>query len=230
MISDFVDLAPKRNRGWPWPEDSFGLTPMFAEDGWCHSCGVPRHEQTGSLILQKKQFKTSGRAWVPNWRFDVVCVEREFAERLSAQHRVEWRPVEWRGEPPVVASQLVAPVAGEAWFDPEELRDRLIEEHGRAGAQCPECGVWRWLPLGFRPIPPMTEFALPALLDVPGFDDLDIAASPEWFGDGLQAFRPLLFRRELADVLVAASPRDFEIVTPDVKSEMGTRRRSRPRT
>ena len=61
---------------------------MFGEDVWGHACSVPRLEQTGSLILQKKQFKTSGRAWMPNWQCDVVCVEREFAERLSAQNRV----------------------------------------------------------------------------------------------------------------------------------------------
>ena len=73
----------------------------------------------------------------------------------------------------------------------------------------------------------MSEAVYPPLLDVPGLDAVDVAASPEWFGDGLKAFRLLLFRRELADVLVAASPRDFEIVTPSVKSEIGTRRRSR---
>jgi hypothetical protein len=216
-MTDFVDLAPKRNRGWPWPEDSFGLTPMFGEDGWCHSCGVPRREQTGSLVLQRKQFKTTGRVWMPEWLFDVVCGEREFAESLAAEYRLEWRDVEWRGEPPVVASQLVVPVVGERWFDPDELGARTTEAHGKAGAECPECGVWRWLPLGFTPLPPMSEVVFPPLLDIPELDAVDVAASPEFFGDGMQAYRLLLFRRELADALVAASPRDFEIVTPSVK-------------
>jgi hypothetical protein len=35
----------------------------------------------------------------------------------------------------------------------------------------------------------------------------DVIASPEVFGDGLQSFRHLLFRRELADYLLAAAPR-----------------------
>jgi hypothetical protein len=55
-------LSLKRNRGWPWPENSYGLTPLFGEDGWCRSCGVPRHPQTGSLILQRKSFKVRGAA------------------------------------------------------------------------------------------------------------------------------------------------------------------------
>ena len=38
-----------------------------------------------------------------------------------------------------------------------------------------------------------------------------IAASPEWFGDGWSAFREILVRRELAELIVASSPRDFRI-------------------
>jgi hypothetical protein len=34
-----------------------------------------------------------------------------------------------------------------------------------------------------------SDEVLPPLLDVPGLKDVDVAASPEWFGDGWQAFR-----------------------------------------
>jgi hypothetical protein len=42
-------------------------------------------------------------------------------------------------------------------------------------------------------------------------DGVDVAASPEWFGDGWQAFRQILFRRPLAELIANASPRDFRI-------------------
>jgi hypothetical protein len=42
---DFVQLDWKRNRGWPWPEDSWGLDSMYGPDGWCHACGIPLREQ-----------------------------------------------------------------------------------------------------------------------------------------------------------------------------------------
>lgn len=38
-----------------------------------------------------------------------------------------------------------------------------------------------------------------------------VAASPEWFGDGCQAFRQIIVRRRLAEMMVEASPRDFRI-------------------
>lgn len=41
--------------------------------------------------------------------------------------------------------------------------------------------------------------------------DVDIATSPEWFGDGLEAFRQVLVRRQLAEIIAAASPKDFLI-------------------
>lgn len=36
-MTEYVELHLERNRGWPWPEDSWGLTPTFGEDGWCHA-------------------------------------------------------------------------------------------------------------------------------------------------------------------------------------------------
>jgi hypothetical protein len=46
---------------------------------------------------------------------------------------------------------------------------------------------------------------------VPGLQELDVAASPEWFGDGWNAFRQILVRRELPELVVETSPRDFRI-------------------
>jgi hypothetical protein len=41
----------------------------------------------------------------------------------------------------------------------------------------------------------------------------DVIASPEWFGDGHRSFRQVLVRRELAELISAASPKDFKAVT-----------------
>jgi hypothetical protein len=208
-VRDFVELALRRNRGWPWPEDSWGLTPMFGEDGWCHSCGVPRRAQSGNLVLQRKGVKTVKGAWTPNWQFDAICLERGLAERVAGGFRVELRDVDWHASPPGEAKQIVVPTVGEAWFDPGQLQDRLVAVHATAGARCGDCGVWRWMPLGFSPVPPLTDEVLPSLLEIAGLDAVDVAASPEWFGDGWKAFGQILVRRELGQMLVEASPRDF---------------------
>lgn len=128
---------------------------MFGEDGWCRSCGVPRHGQTGNLVLQTKGLKSIAGAWTPNWQFDVICVERELAARIADRFRVELRDVDWRGDAPGEAKQIVAPTVGEAWFDPGQLREKAMAVHGSAGALCPDCRVWRWMPLGFAPVPPL---------------------------------------------------------------------------
>ena len=67
------------------------------------------------------------------------------------------------------------------------------------------------MPLSFAPVPPLTDEVLPRLLDVAGLEDVDVAASPEWFGDGWNAYRQILVRRELAQLVVDAGPRDFRI-------------------
>lgn len=64
-VIEFVEFGLTRNSGWPWPEDSWGLDPMFGEDGWCRSCGVPRRPQSGSLVLQRKGAVAEG-VWIPN--------------------------------------------------------------------------------------------------------------------------------------------------------------------
>jgi hypothetical protein len=67
------------------------------------------------------------------------------------------------------------------------------------------------MPTGFDPVPPLTDETLPPLLEIAGMDAFDVAASPEWFGDGSKAFRQILVRRELAQIIADASPRDFRI-------------------
>ncbi len=201
-MTEFVGLYFKRNRGWPWPEDSWGLTPMFGEDGRCHSCGVPRHAQTGSIILQRKGVTVAG-AWVPYWRYDVICVECSVAVRAAERFDLNLRRVDWHASSPGEAMQIVVSTIGDAWFDEDELRESAIERHGSDGARCAECGTWRWMPLACGRLPPLRI--------TPPLGDVAIAASPEWFGDGWKAFRQILMRRELAELLAAASPRDFRV-------------------
>jgi len=85
----------------------------------------------------------------------------------------------------------------------------MADHDGHVGARCSECGVWRWLPMGFTLVPPLSDQVLPPLLEVPGLADVDVAASPEWFGDGWKSFRQVVVRRALAELIVDASPRDF---------------------
>ncbi len=58
---------------------------------------------------------------------------------------------------------------------------------------------------------PLAFGALPPLRITPPLGDVDIAASPEWFGDGWQCFRQILVRRPLAEMIAGASPRDFTV-------------------
>lgn len=202
-MNDFVELRWKRNRGWPVPESSWGLTPMFGEDGWCHSCGVPRRPQTGSLVLSRKGMARVEGAWIPNWQFDVVCLERSLADEVAKIFDVELREIAWPRAAPGEAMQMVVPTVGESWFDVDELRSAAVARHGVDGARCSDCGVWRWMPLSFDFLPPV-QIAPPP-------DDVDVAASPEWFGDGWQAFRQVLVRRELAELIAQTSTRDFRV-------------------
>lgn len=71
--------------------------------------------------------------------------------------------------------------------------------------------MWKWMPLSFGRLPPV--------LDATSLADDDIVASPEWFGDGMRAFRQVLVRRELAELLRNVSPRDFELEEVDVTFE-----------
>ena len=182
-MRDFVALSAKRHRGWPWPEKSWGRTPMYGADGWCRACGIPSRPQCGPLTLQRSGLTVSG-AWTPYWVYGTICLASELAEQVAARFRVDLRDVAWPKTSAGDVRQVVVPVVGERWFDPDELERRATARHGRAGAICQECGVWRWMPLGFAPVPQLGSEVLPAVLHVPELDDVDVAASPEWFGDG----------------------------------------------
>ena len=176
-LMGFVKLQLQRNRGWPWPDDSWGLSSMFGDNGWCHSCGVPRHPQTGPLTLRRKGLVPVRGCWVPSWRFDAICVERSVTVGVSDRFNVDLREVAWHGAAPGEALQFVAPSVGDAWFDPDQLRNKAIERHGESEARCPECGIWRWMPLAFGLLPPV--------IVSPEWAQHDVIASPEWFGAGL---------------------------------------------
>jgi hypothetical protein len=197
---DFVELSLKRNRGWPWPECSFGLAPMFGDDGWCRSCGIPTREQSGSLVLQAKGMSKAEGAWVPYWRYDAICLSEELASVVADRFVVELRGVEWRGRgTPPPASQVVVASGNEPWFDETALREVLVTEHGTAGAECGECGVWRWMPLASERLPTPTIVA----------SGSDVVASPEWFGDGFKSFRQIAVSASLGELIGSSSPRDF---------------------
>ena len=199
-MSDYVRLHLKRNRGWPWPDESWGLAPMYGEDGWCRSCGVPMRTQCGDLVLRRSGPRDG--AWVPNWRFDAICLSQPLADTVRGQFDVELRSVAWRGKEGAPAFQIVAPSVGDEWYDPDELRQATVAAHGTPGARCDACGIWRWMPLAGGALPSRR-------IDLDAESGLGVVASPEWFGDGLQAFRELRVRRGLAELLAQASPRDF---------------------
>lgn len=105
VMEPLAALILRRNRGWAWPEDSFGLTPMYGEDGWCQACGVPQRPQSGNLVLQRKGFAQVRGAWAPNWRYDMICLEKGTAERIAQDHAIDLRPVSWPRTSPGEAMQ-----------------------------------------------------------------------------------------------------------------------------
>lgn len=154
-------------------------------------------------MLERKGFSSVKGAWVPYWQWEAISMAEAVARMVRAGHGVDLRPVRWHGTTPGAAEQIVAPVVGDQWFDPEQLRAAAIQAHGTAGAECAACGVWRWMPLPLEKLPPLRMEQL--------HSGPDVVASPEWFGDGWNACREVLVRRRLAELLVRASPRDFEI-------------------
>lgn len=201
-MNNYVEIVLRRNRGWPWPEDSWGLTPMFGESGWCRSCGVPKHPQTGSIVLQQKGLKIEG-GWVPNWQFDVYCLAQPLALEARERFKVQLMPVASVSGPNLEASQIFIPSSTTPWFDRSELTRLIAPIHGEASETCGECDVTRWMPVGMDvlPMPPADVF-----IDQPA-----VIASPEWFGAGKQSFRQILWRPDIAQFLVASSPKDFKI-------------------
>lgn len=82
--------------------------------------------------------------------------------------------------------------------------DLAVARHGVAGETCLSCGTWRWMPV------PTSE--LPFVEDDAALGGVDAASSPEWFGAGHQSYRQMIFRRELAELLAEASPKDFKVL------------------
>ncbi len=201
-MSDYVEIVLRRNRGWPWPENSWGLTPMYGEDGWCHTCGVPKRAQTGPIVLQRKGLKIEG-AWVPNWQFDVYCLAPAIADAASERFGIGLRPIASVTEPIIDASQVAIDSTAEPWFDLADLNRLIASIHGHASETCSECGVTRWMPVGMDVLPGPPDSVMA--------EQPAVVASPEWFGAGKQSFRQILWRRDVADFLLASSPKDFKL-------------------
>lgn len=50
------------------------------------------------------------------------------------------------------------------------------------------------------------------LLDIGrSMDGRPVAASREWFGDGMRSFSQIAWRRDLAEFIVETSPKDFAV-------------------
>lgn len=205
--ADWVALSPRFTPGWPWPEDSYGLSPMYGEDGWCRGCGTPLVKQSGVLTIQGSKFPRAD-VWMPNWLFDVVCVSGHLAADITQRFAVEMREVHKPRTGATGAKQILPSQTADSWHRPEELARAVRARHGRhegdrTGSSCGVCGRWKWLPVS-APDAPIVGSALTS--------GSDVIASPETFGDGLSSFRHLLFRRALGEQLVAASPRNWDVV------------------
>ena len=203
--TEWVALTPRFISGWPWPEESYGLDPMYGPDGWCHTCGVPLRPQIGPLTIQGSKFP-SAAVWMPNWNFDVVCVGAEVASEVSSRFAVAMRRVE-KPKAPTDVMQLLPEVTEAAWYRPdllsEAIRDQPNYDGGPVGEHCPTCGRWKWLPIteGKCPVGPAPLQA-----------GSDLIASPEMFGSGKSSFRHLMFRRPLGEFLVSANSRTWSVV------------------
>lgn len=209
--ADWVALSPRFTPGWPWPEDSYGLGPMYGDDGWCRRCGTPLVEQAGALVIQGRKFP-SADVWMPNWLYDVVCVSARLAADITERFTVDLGEVHKPRIGPTGVKQLLPAQTVEPWHRHEELaravRARHSEHDGdRTGSSCRLCGRWKWLPVSESEVP-ITASALVSTSDV--------IASPETFGDGMKSFRNLLFRRPLGETLVAASPRNWDLVEVEI--------------
>ena len=195
--------------GWPWPDESWGLGPIYGDGGWCRGCGTPLVEQSGPLIIRK--FPTAD-VWTPNWRHDVVCVSERVAVDISGRFNVELGEVHKPRTGPTGARQILPVQTGVQWYRQADLASPIRALHGehhgdRMGASCGTCDRWRWLPISVGAAP----IAASALAE-----SSDVIVSPEVFGAGMKSFRHMLFRRPLAETLAAASPRSCRLVEVEI--------------
>jgi hypothetical protein len=136
-MQEWVELYQRRNRGWPWPEDSWGLDSIYGVDGWCRACGIPQREQCGPLTLQRKEMGPVTGAWIPYWQYDRICLEHSLADQVANRFSVKLRDVAWHGDPPGRAMQIDITTAEEPWFDHAHLADAAAARHDVPGAACP---------------------------------------------------------------------------------------------
>lgn len=200
-MSGYVELRALRERGWLWPQSSFGLSSMYGPDGWCQECGVPSRSQSGPVTLQRKAIRVEG-AWTPHWHPSVLCAADALGSQLTALFGVERRSVAWHPAPAGIAAQLVVPVTDEPWFDITELEVHVRARHGLTGKECATCGTWKWLPMDWGQLPLIRWTSTPTSALVSG---------PEWFGAGKVAFHQVLAQDSLAAMIERASPRDFAL-------------------
>ena len=113
---------------------------MFGDDGWCDACGIPKHAQTGPLVLQARGLNSARGVWQPNWQFDVFCMERAIGLDLLKDFDLEFWEVGWPSGSGPALLQLEVPTVGEEWFDRDELSALLRSQHGRAGRSAPNAG------------------------------------------------------------------------------------------
>lgn len=180
---------------------------MYGDDGWCRGCGTPLVEQSGCLVIQGSKFP-SAQVWMPNWRFDVICVSAQVADDINARFIIDLGEVHKPHKGPTGVQQVIPAQTVDPWRRPTELAEAVRARHGQhsgdqTGSACRHCGRWKWLPVSEHEAP-----IIGSALRSPA----DVIASPELYGDGLQSFRHLLFRPPLAEALVNASPKNWDLV------------------
>jgi hypothetical protein len=140
---------------------------------------------------------------MPYWSYDTICVDADLAQAIEGGFGVSTREVIWARGAASPIRQLVVPVVGTSWHVPDQLGRVAKALHGQTGATCTECGTLRWAPMNINRLTGLSSEASAC--------GGTIMASPEWFGGGLQSFRHILVRRQLAEFMTARSPRDFRI-------------------
>jgi hypothetical protein len=68
-----------------------------------------RRSLWGGLVLMRKGLSKPSGAWVPNWLFDVFCVERSLADEAASRFDVTFRDVRWPKGGPGGVAQIVTP-------------------------------------------------------------------------------------------------------------------------
>lgn len=179
---------------------------MYGDEGWCRGCGTPLVEQCGSLVVQASKFPTA-KVWMPNWLFDVVCVAEGVAHEIDKRFTVDLGEVNKPRTGPTGVKQIRPVQTALPWYRPDELSEAVRARHrqhdgDRTGSTCGSCGRWKWLPVSEHEAT-LVGSALES--------SSDVITSPEVFGDGMKTFRHLLFRRDLGQTLVGASPRNWDL-------------------